>query len=151
MQSSGYYIFTCVALLFWSAIGDPSPVAFVSVLDFQLKYLSIRQSVTTVALSHICIASRMRTPHYPYTITTSCKYPRLPYQPYLDLKPRHLPPHDFPSQSNIPTCEISPSGLHVPQHRTKQSCSENFPRGTKSPSVGNRSNPQLGCFRRPRR
>jgi hypothetical protein len=50
MQSSGYHIITHAPLLFWSAIG-----AFVSVLDFHLKYLSIHPSVMTVVPYHICI------------------------------------------------------------------------------------------------
>lgn len=37
MQSSGYHIVAGAGLLFWSAIGSPSPVAFVRPSTISLK------------------------------------------------------------------------------------------------------------------
>jgi len=73
LKSSGYHIVTGLALLFWSAIGQPSPAAFVSCLlcDHHMQ----RNFEFQVAIPHFRLFSRIRSlsHHHTFTLTRECK------------------------------------------------------------------------------
>ena len=70
MVSSGYHIVTGIALLFWSAIGQPSSVSFVRTFITYSKDDNDSNILPIVALRPLCFHFRRRT--LPTTVCFSC-------------------------------------------------------------------------------
>ena len=139
MVSSGYHIVTGIALLFWSAIGQPSPVSFVRAFNFlniQNDYDSNLSPIVALhpLCIHFCRRTFLATLCFPRTSVTCLSFdraiPRLNlYSKLSCFIPQHAPtvlfldpPNYISSPHSVPTHPLPSPSLHVPQHSSQQSC-----------------------------
>jgi hypothetical protein len=84
IRSSGYHVVTCVVLLFWSAIGGPSPVTFVSTTLF-----SRHDELTGLAISS---GGTLSLPLFS-PLSSCLSSPLLHFLPKRRHHSQSLPPH----------------------------------------------------------
>ena len=138
MVSSGYHIVTGMALLFWSAISQPSSVSFVRVSKMLKMDIDLAPIVALRPLCiHFCRGTFSATLCFPRTSITCLFFSfnagiPLLYIFYFKLSrcilPQLLtvlflnPPNFISSPYSLSTHPLPPPSLHIPQRSPQQSC-----------------------------
>ena len=144
MVSSGYHIVTGIALLFWSAIGQPSPVSFVRTFFLHIQDDDNDLNISPiVALRPLCVHFCRRTvpttfcfprtsvtclfffffnPGVPRVYLFYSKHSRFICQQALTVILFLDPPNYIPSPHSLPTHPLPSPSLHVLQRSSQQSC-----------------------------